>query len=149
MKKDSRLFLRIGMILLGLLFIVKRSGVIHSALTLIAAILVFSAVFDFIKKQTSSGIVKGVIALAVMIFGWMFVELAFSLIAVLLLFYGIVQLVQTVKQKPKGYLPYAVPIFSLVAGCCLLFNQGGTVDWIFVVVGIVLIAEGILSLIRS
>ncbi len=149
MKKDSQLFLRIGMIVLGALFVVKRSGVIHSALTVIAAILVLSAVFDFIKKQTSSGVVKGIIALCVMVFGWLFVELAFYLIAVLLMFYGVVQLVQTAKQKPNGYLPYAVPVFSLIAGCCLLFNQGGTIDWIFVVVGMVLIAEGILALVRS
>lgn len=149
MKKDSQLFLSIGMIILGALFVVKRSGVIHSALTVIAAILVLSAVFDFIKKQTGSGIVKGVIALGVMVFGWLFIELAFYLIAILLIFYGIVQLIQTSKQKPSGYLPYAVPVFSLAAGCCLLFHQGGTIDWIFVVVGIVLITEGILALVRS
>ncbi len=149
MKKDSQLFMRIGMIVLGVLFVVKRSGVIHTALMLIAAILLLSAIFDFIKKQTGSGVTKAVIALCVVVFGWLFVELALYLIAALLLLYGIAQLIQTVRQKPKGYLPYAVPVFSLIAGCCLLFNQGGTVDWIFVVVGIVLIVEGVLSLSRS
>lgn len=149
MKKDSQLLIRIGMIVLGVLFVFKRSGVIHTAITLIAAVLLLSAILDFIKKQTSSGVVKGVIALCVMVFGWLFVELALYLIAALLLLYGIGQLIQTVKQKPGGYLPYVVPVFSLIAGCCLLFNQGGTVDWIFVVVGIVLIVDGILSLGRS
>ena len=149
MKKDSQLLIRIGIIVLGVLFVIKRSGVIHIAITMIAAVLLLSAIYDFIKKQTSNGVIKGVIALCVRVIGWMFVELALYLIAALLLFYGIGQLIQTVKQKPNGYLPYAVPVFSLIAGCCLLFNQGGTVDWIFVVVGIVLIVDGILSLVRS
>lgn len=149
MKKDSQLLIRIGLIVLGVLFVMKRSGVIHIAITMIAVVLLLSAIYDFIKKQTRNGVIKGIIALCVMVFGWLFVELALYLIAALLLFYGIGQLIQTVKQKPGGYLPYAVPVFSLIAGCCLLFNQGGTIDWIFVVVGIVLIVDGILSLVRS
>lgn len=149
MKKDSQLFIRIGMIVLGVLFVVKRSGVIHTAMMLIAAVLLLSAIFDFIKKETGSGIIKAVIAVGVAVFGWLFVELALYLIAILLILHGITQLVQIGKQKPSGYLPYAVPVFSLIAGCCLLFNQGGTVDWIFVVAGVILIVEGVLSLTRS
>lgn len=149
MKKDSQLFLRIGMIVLGVLFVVKKSGVIHTAMMLIAAVLVLSAIFDFTKKESSSGIIKAVIAVGVVVFGWLFVELALYLIAVLLILHGITQLVQIAKQKPSGYLPYAVPVFSLIAGCCLLFNQGGTVDWLFVVAGVILIVEGVLSLTRS
>lgn len=149
MKKDSQLLIRIGMIVLGVLFVFMQSGVIHTAITLIAAVLLLSAILDLVRKQTNSGVVKGVVAVCVMVFGWLFVELALYLIAALLLFYGVSQLIRTVKEKPVGYLPYAVPVFSLIAGCCLLFNQGGTVDWIFVVVGIVLIVDGVLSMIRK
>lgn len=149
MKKDSQLLIRIGTIVLGALFVVQRSGVIHTAITLIAAILLLSAILDLIKKQIGSGVVKGVVAVCVMVFGWLFVELALYLIAAVLLLNGISQLIQIVKEKSIGYLPYAAPVFSLIAGSCLLFNQGGTVDWIFVVVGIVLIVDGILSMVRS
>lgn len=149
MKKDSQWLMRVGMIVLGLLFVVKRSGVIHTAMMLIAAVLLLSAILDFTKKQRNSGIIKAVIAVGVVVFGWLFVELALYLIAVLLVLYGITQLVQTAKQKPNGNLPYAVPLLSLLAGGCLLFNQGGTVDWIFVVAGLVLIVQGVLSLTRS
>lgn len=149
MKKDSQLLIRIGTIVLGALFVVQRSGVIHTAITLIAAILLLSAILDLIKKQIGSGVVKGVVAVCVMVFGWLFVELALYLIAAVLLLNGISQLIQIVKEKPVSYLPYVAPVFSLIAGSCLLFNQGGTVDWIFVVVGIVLIVDGILSMVRS
>lgn len=149
MKKDSQLLIRIGTIVLGALFVVQRSGVIHTAITLIAAILLLSAILDLIKKQIGSGVVKGVVAVCVMVFGWLFVELALYLIAAVLLLNGISQLIQIVKEKPISYLPYAAPVFSLIAGSCLLFNQGGAVDWIFVVVGIVLIVDGILSMVRS
>lgn len=149
MKKDSQLFVSIGMIVLGVLLVVKKSGVIHTAIMLIAAVLLLSAILDFIKKETGSGVVKAVLAIGVAVFGWMFVELALYLIGILLIFHGVTQLVQNAKQKPSGNLAYVIPVFSLIAGCCLLFNQGGTVNWIFVVAGLILIVEGVLSLTRS
>lgn len=149
MKKDSQLFVSIGMIVLGVLFVVKKSSVIHTAIMLIAAVLLLSAILDFIKKESGSGVVKAVLAIGIAVFGWMFVGLALYLVGILLILHGVTQLVQNAKGKSGGNLAYAIPVFSLIAGCCLLFNQGGTVNWIFVVAGLILIVEGVLSLTRS
>ena len=44
-------------------------------------------------------------------------------------------LLQTIGQ-------YAIPALCLLIGILLLFNQGGTVAWVFVLSGIVTVLEG-------
>lgn len=59
---------------------------------------------------------------------------------------GLLQLVQAIRNKNRNTIALITPVLSVLAGICLLFQQGSSVDWIFVMVGIVLIIEGILSL---
>ena len=38
------------------------------------------------------------------------------------------------------------PILMIVAGVLLFFNQKGTIDWVFIVEGVILIVEGLFNL---
>ena len=40
---------------------------------------------------------------------------------------------------------YIKPVIGMAASVCLIFNQGGTVAWVFVVTGIIFVIEGILN----
>jgi uncharacterized membrane protein HdeD (DUF308 family) len=44
---------------------------------------------------------------------------------------------------------YAIPVVLLVIGALLLFNQGGTVNWVFVVSGIFTVLQGGLLLVSA
>ena len=37
---------------------------------------------------------------------------------------------------------YATPTFLLLVGVLLLFNQNNTVDWVFIISGVLTVAEG-------
>ena len=41
---------------------------------------------------------------------------------------------------------YIAPILNILLGLLLLFNQGGTLAWIFIVVGVLLIVDGVMLL---
>ena len=48
-------------------------------------------------------------------------------------------------SKQDKVVVYAKPVLTVLAGAILLLNQGGVIDWIFMVVGILLIVEGALE----
>jgi uncharacterized membrane protein (DUF2068 family) len=85
--------------------------------------------------------------------GNLLVTVALYVIAAVLLVYGILQLIGALKALNKkskllakvfAFLEPAVCIFVAV---CLLFNQGGTVAWVFIVSGIFLIIDGVIALV--
>ena len=65
-----------------------------------------------------------------------------------ILIYGVYELLVYLKLKVMP-LWLASPILKIVVAILLLFNQKGTLDWIFVVCGVILCLEGVFSLIDS
>ena len=41
---------------------------------------------------------------------------------------------------------YIAPILNILLGLLLLFNQNGTVAWVFIVTGVLLIVDGVMLL---
>ncbi|MBR6760422.1 MAG: DUF308 domain-containing protein [Oscillospiraceae bacterium] len=146
MQKNSSLMTAVLTIALGIVFVIKRGGVLGLAVSLVGIVLIIAAIFDLVKKDTTAAIIKGVIGIGVLVFGNLFIHLALYLIAIMLLMMGLLQLVQAIRNKNRNTIAWITPVLSVLAGICLLFQQGSSVDWIFVMVGIVLIIEGILSL---
>ena len=70
----------------------------------------------------------------------------------MLLIWGIYELYAKLKIHLKGnsvgltVMLYIAPILNIVLGLLLLFNQSGTVAWIFIVVGVLLIIDGVMLL---
>lgn len=152
MSANNKLLSAIVSVVLGVLLIIMQKDVISFALTLIGIALIVSAVMDFSKQATQNGIIKAVIGAVIIAFGWLFVSAAVYILAAILVLQGILQIVDTYKlhsSLPGGAqkaFSYSKPVISLLAGICLLFNQGGTISWVFIVCGILLVAEGVIAL---
>lgn len=142
----------IALIVLGALLIILKSDVISFALTLIGIALILAAMIDFSQQMTHIGVVKAVAGIVVIIFGWVFVSVALYILAIVLIIQGVFQIIDTYRLRsvmPKGIrktFSYLSPVASVLAGICLMFYQGGTISWIFVLSGLLLVIEGILSL---
>ena len=155
MSKKENLISSIIFILLGIMLMIMKGGVISFMLTVLGVTALVLGVIDIVDHRTNPGIVKLVIGLCVIIFGWMFVNLAFYILAAVLLLQGISQIVNINKYSPvnlttkERIIICFKPAITVIAGACLLFNQGGTIAWIFWVVGILLVVEGVLGLINS
>lgn len=139
-------------ILLGILFLILQGDVITIAMTVLGVVLIVMAVLDVLDHRTLSAIVKAVFGVVVLIFGWALTAAALYILAALLLIWGIWELYSKLHIHLKGNTPgltvmlYIAPILNILLGLLLLFNQGATVSWIFIVVGVMLIVDGVMLL---
>lgn len=149
--KNTNLMIALMSILLGLLFIILKGNIISVALTIIGIVVIIMAIIDFCNKETVHGIIKAVLGVCILIFGWMFVDLALYIVAAVLLIQGLIEIVNAIRCKNsiasvQKIIYFIKPVICIVAGLCLLFNQGATIDWIFILVGVLLAVNGVLSL---
>ena len=135
----------IAMIVLGALFIILKGSVISIAMTLVGVVLILFGIQDVSKHIANAGAAKIVAGVCVILFGWVLVSLACYVLAVILIVHGIIQL-REISHSMHRRLAWIRPAASVIAGLCLLFNHGGTIDWVFLVAGILLIIDGALQL---
>ena len=154
MKKDNNRFVTGAFaIALGVLFIAAQNKVIQITLSVLGAALLIMAIIDFANKETVKACFLSVGGISVIVFGWVFIDLALYLISAFLLLIGIIQLVMLFKIKVLGFTPFnkvlafAKPVASVIAGACLLFNKDGTLSWLFVIAGVLITIEGILLIV--
>ena len=139
-------------ILLGILFLILQDKVITVAMTILGVVLIVLAVLDLLDHQTFPAIVKAVFGVVVLIFGWAITTAALYLLAAVLLIWGIYELYAKLKVHLKGnsvwltVMLYIAPILNILLGLLLLFNQNGTVAWVFIVTGVLLIVDGVMLL---
>ncbi len=148
MKVSEKLITAIGAIILGVLFIALKGGVIGVAMTVLGVALIVLGVSDLIKGGTVEAIIKITLGVVAIVFGWALASVALYILAALLVVYGVMTLYPLVKDKCKDTISFITPVVMLVVGLCLFFNQGGTVNWVFIVSGIFFIIYGVLNLLE-
>lgn len=138
--------------LLGILFLIKQQGVVGIAMTVLGIVLLVLAVLDLLDRKTLPAIIKAVFGVVVIVFGLALAQAALYVLAAILLIWGIYELYTKLKIRLRGntvgltVMLYISPIMNIVLGLLLLFNQGGTLAWIFIIVGVLLIVDGALLL---
>ena len=143
-----------ALVLLGLLFIIFKSDIISIAMSLIAAVLVAVGIFNIVRKNFVGGVIKIVIGGLILAAGWLIVELALYIFAAVLLIAGVIDLYRLSKirdneSRLSTIMHFIQPIIYILVAICLLFNQGGTLSWVFTVSGIFFIIDGVVALIGS
>lgn len=155
MNQKENIISALGSILLGILLIVMKGKVITAAITILAIFVILGAVADFMAGLANIGIMKAVAGVCILVFGWLFAALAFYILAAGIIVMGLLQITSIKKTMPvnltagERFQKYFKPGLMVVAGACLLFNQSGTIAWAFIVTGILLIVNGVMSLFGS
>lgn len=154
MKISEKLISALLTVALGVMFIVLKQEVISIAMTVLGAVLIILGIMNLIQKAFTPGVIKIVIGAIVIVFGWTIVSAVLYIVAALLLVYGVYLLCVRIKERKKSMhtldiiTAYAAPAVCIIIALLLFFNQGGAVAWVFVVSGILLIVEGVLTLIE-
>ncbi|MBR6703576.1 MAG: DUF308 domain-containing protein [Clostridia bacterium] len=155
MKKSERLITALITIALGVLLIVLRGDLISILMTVVGLGLIALGVMDLIDNRIPPAVVKLVGGVVVIVCGWVIVEAVLYLVAGALLIAGILLLYEKIKSRSRcdtlfyTLCEYAVPVVFLVIGTLLMFNQGNTVNWVFIFGGIFTIIEGGLLLVGA
>ena len=155
MTKTQKILSAVFTILLGVLLIILRGEVISIAMTVLGIGCIVLGIMDLIQKRVPPAVVHLVLGVIIIVCGWAIVGAVLYLLAGVLLVAGILLVYEKWKSRVKcntwyyTLCEYAVPVLCIVIGILLLFNQGNTVNWVFVVSGIVTVVEGGLLLVDA
>lgn len=153
--KNSKLVSGIILAVVGLLLIILKGQVISIAATCLGVVFIVNGIMSVVKNDLTKGIITIVIGAIIILFGWLFVTIALYILGALLIAYGVLDLINKSKVKIvfddtlKKVLYYVIPVLYIVAGACLLFNQGETVSFVFILTGVILLVNGILTILES
>ncbi len=140
-------------ILFGVLCIVLRGGILMFAAYFVGAVLVVYGIIYLVNRVMPQGIVLLVLGVVLILTGWFAVTVLLYIFAIVLIVVGIVNLYQFYKTKAVNDSPISAeglrPILIMVCGILLLLNPRGTVSVLFVIVGVLLIVNGIMALIEN
>lgn len=143
-KLDSNILNAILYIAVGILFCIFRSGLLGWLMTIVGIIFVINGVIRFINSDTVAGIISAVIGVVVILGGWLFVDIVLLVFGVLVIIKGVTDLIDAVKSKVTASIITAC--VTLAVGILLIISKWALMDLIFIILGAVFIANGILSL---
>lgn len=146
-KTNSELFSSLLYILLGVLLVVFKSQTLGWAMTIAGIFFVISGALDLIKKNWTGGAVSLIIGIAILVLGWAAAKIVLLVLGIMIAIKGIVAFIDVCKQKKKNALQILFPILTVIVGLMLAF--GNALDIMIIIVGVLLIVDGILGFIGS
>ena len=155
MKKTEKIVSALLTIALGVLLIILKGSVVSILMTVLGVGLIAFGLVDLCNRLIPHAVVKIVVGAIVILCGWVIVKAVLYVLAAALLIAGILLLYEKIKSKTvcptfwQTVCEYAVPVVFILIGICLLFNQGNTVDWVFILSGAFTIVEGGLLLVNG
>ncbi len=145
-KSNSALFSSLLYIIVGALLVIFRSQTLEWAMTAIGVVFAVSGIIDLVKKNMLTGAISLVIGISVIVLGWTFASIVLLVLGILITIKGIVALIDLLKKK-RSLPELLIAILTIVLGLMLAF--GNALDVMIVIVGVLLIADGVIGLINS
>ncbi len=148
MKKTEKIITAFLLIALGVVFAVLQGDLISILMTALGLGLIVLGGIDLYKRCTLPATIKLVVGALSILFGWVLVGAVLYLLALALFVLGILLIYERMKCSEgkqniwQIIISYAQPLLLLCIGFLLLFNQRGTVSWIFIISGVLTVLEG-------
>ena len=136
-------------IILGVLFIVFKSGMLNWLMTIAGIVFIALGIYDIIKKNLNQGIIEAVIGVVIIVGGWLFVELVLIVFGAMLIIKGVMDLIAAFRAKSKSVSRIICSIITLVVGILLILAKWVALDWFFIVLGAVFIIDGLFALLNK
>ena len=146
-KTNFKLFSSLRYIIIGALLVIFRSQTLEWAMTIAGIVFVISGILDLVQENWAGGAVSLIIGIAILILGWAFAQIVLLVLGILIAIKGIVALIDMLKKTSKGLLEIIYPILSIVVGLMLAF--GNALDIMIIIVGVLLIVDGVIDLLGS
>ncbi|MBQ9125227.1 MAG: DUF308 domain-containing protein, partial [Clostridia bacterium] len=95
------------------------------------------------NKKIAPGVVYIALGVAIIVFGWTLVEIAMWVFGVML----ILSAIGDYSKSKKDKVDLVKLLVSVIVGGLLIFSGFKVIDWLFMVLGVTLILDGILQII--
>ncbi len=155
MKKSERIISALVLMAIGVLFIILKDNFIGILMTVVGVGLVILGVVDIFSHSVPLALVKIIAGVLLTICGWALVEAVLYILSGILLIFGSLVLYDQIKNHPhcnslwQKLLVYATPVICIAIGILLLFHRESTLNFIFIVSGVLSVVEGGVLLITS
>lgn len=146
-KTNSELFSSLLYIIIGVLLVIFRSQTLGWAMTIAGVVFVVSGILDLVKKNWVGGAVSLIIGILILILGWAAAQIVLLVLGILIAVKGVVALIDVLKRKNPGVFAVLYPVLSIVVGLMLAF--GNALDMMIIIVGVLLILDGVIGLLGS
>lgn len=146
-KTNSELFSSLLYIVVGALLIAFPGDALEWGMTIAGVFFIISGVLDIARNNVSGGAVSLIIGLAILVLGWLFVEIVLLVLGILIAVKGIIALINALKKSGTNVLDLVFAILTVVVGLMLAF--GNALGTMVIIVGILLVADGVIGLIGA
>ena len=130
-------------IAVGVLLCIFKGSALGWTMTAFGILFIAQGILDLVlDKDIYSAVINCAIGVLILIFGWLIATVVLYVLGALLIAYG----AYNILRGPKLLLFIATNVITALVGVLLIVAQAATIDWFYVIVGIVLIINGILTL---
>lgn len=139
-------------IVTGVMLALLRGSVLSLILTVIGVGFIVTSLPNkiiYLKNINKFHIIRIVIGICMIIFANTFINLSMYMLGIALIIYGIFDFISCRSITKRFSSLYIRPVLTLVAGICITFNPMGSMETLFLVCGILLIAGGVCDLYRG
>ena len=133
-------------ILLGVLFLIFKGAVAVWCVYALGVLLIVQGVLDMVNRRLVQGILEAAIGVLAIVFAAAITKYAVMVLGIILLLWAILRLFDS---SFKGPLTMLYIVGAIVVGVLMIVSAFKVLDWFFIVIGILLIVEGVLCLIPA
>ena len=144
-KSSSALISSLLLLTVGILMVVFRSATLQWAMTFVGAVFILSGLLDIARRNTVGGAVGLIVGIAILVLGWTVTQIVLLVLGLIIALKGFIALFEATKRKKPRPSEILFPILTIALGLLLAFGNG--LDYIIFIVGVLLIADGVVGLI--
>ena len=132
---------------LGILLCIFRGQVLGWLLTAAGVYFIVMGIIALVNKNYPIGGIQIGIGAIIILGGWLFVEIVLIVCGVLCIVRGVMQLIAAINANSITGMIYAA--LTIALGVVLVVCKWVMIDWFFIVIGIILIVDGVSALIAA
>lgn len=133
-------------IVVGILFCIYRGAVARWCIIAIGVLLIAQGILDMVNRRLIQGILEAAVGVLAIVFAAAIADYAIIVFGVILLLWAVLRLFDS-SRKTGLTLLYIVG--AAVIGVLMIVQPFTAASWFFLVLGILLIVEGVLCLVPA
>lgn len=132
-------------ILVGVLFCLLRSSMLEIMMTVVGVLFIMYGVFRALEKDWIPCVIAVAAGVAIIVCGWTVAEIVLLILGIVLIVKGLLDLYNAANRH-SGLYAVLGAVLTVLVGILLIVSKFAVIDWLFIVMGVILIIDGVLFL---
>ncbi len=129
-------------IVIGLLLCIFRASLLEWAMTAVGIVMIVLGVLKALQNELIEGVIMAAVGIVIILGGWLFVDIILLVLGIALAAKGVLDLIKALETKDIP--PIVGSAITILVGVALVISKWALLDWLFIIIGVVLIVDGVL-----